>query len=379
MILQRCQDKHCRNIYPLNVRGCPRCHHNPERGKRFLVFKKQLKRKRYFHTLGYSTLAEAETAHAEWIRTITQGPGKPEEAITVQEMADSYLGKLGTEGKTYRSHAKLFLDRLIEFCSERGIIRAVDMDAPLLNKLQTALRGTSASPAYVDRHFAIYRAAWYYQFGRSRPNPVSEISFYHPDNTIVRFLTVDEQRRLIAAAKKLRMRSGSALGGNKSPHFLPEMIIVALQTGMRATNIFNLHTDEVNFETGQITVTQKRDLTLIVEMNSIVRKTLKRIRPAAGGFFFENPRTGKPFKDISDAWEKVKAEAKITRPFRFHDLRHTFGTTLGEIADPRTTMEAMGHRSINTTMKYWHVRRERLRESLEELADRTQPKRNRRS
>ncbi len=42
------------------------------------------------------------------------------------------------------------------------------------------------------------------------------------------------------------------------------------------------------------------------------------------------------------------------RKLRFHDLRHTFGTTMIGRADIRRVQEWMGHSDIQTTMKYLH-------------------------
>ncbi len=42
------------------------------------------------------------------------------------------------------------------------------------------------------------------------------------------------------------------------------------------------------------------------------------------------------------------------RPLRFHDLRHTFGTTVIAHADIRRVQEWMGHADIQTTMRYLH-------------------------
>jgi integrase len=42
------------------------------------------------------------------------------------------------------------------------------------------------------------------------------------------------------------------------------------------------------------------------------------------------------------------------RPLRFHDLRHTFGTTMIRKADIVRVQEWMGHADIETTRKYLH-------------------------
>ncbi len=53
--------------------------------------------------------------------------------------------------------------------------------------------------------------------------------------------------------------------------------------------------------------------------------------------------------------EEGRAVATIPVRFRFHDLRHTFGTRLGMAGtDLKTIMEIMGHRTTRVAMRYQH-------------------------
>jgi len=65
----------------------------------------------------------------------------------------------------------------------------------------------------------------------------------------------------------------------------------------------------------------------------------------------KKPTTGAAKKSFSAACR----EASIT-DFRFHDLRHTFGTRLADTGvDVVKIKELMGHASIVTTMRYIHA------------------------
>ena len=44
------------------------------------------------------------------------------------------------------------------------------------------------------------------------------------------------------------------------------------------------------------------------------------------------------------------------RPLRFHDLRHTFGSTAIRVADPREVQEWLGHADFTTTQIYMHYK-----------------------
>jgi len=70
---------------------------------------------------------------------------------------------------------------------------------------------------------------------------------------------------------------------------------------------------------------------------------------------YENavPETERPaMEDIKSAWTFIREKADMTN-FRFHDLRHDFGTQSAKAkVDVYTLMYAMGHQRIETTMLY---------------------------
>jgi len=59
--------------------------------------------------------------------------------------------------------------------------------------------------------------------------------------------------------------------------------------------------------------------------------------------------------------------AKI-KDFHFHDLRHTFGSHMVmQGIDLRTVQQIMGHRDIQTTMRYAHLSPEYVHEAIGRL------------
>jgi hypothetical protein len=69
--------------------------------------------------------------------------------------------------------------------------------------------------------------------------------------------------------------------------------------------------------------------------------------------FYE--KNGKPFKDVKTSFHNALERAKLV-DVRFHDLRRTFGTMCAmKNVPPKTLQKWMGHKSIETTMKYYVV------------------------
>ncbi len=74
-------------------------------------------------------------------------------------------------------------------------------------------------------------------------------------------------------------------------------------------------------------------------------------------FVFASPVTRRPpsRSGVIERYQKALATAGIRDGFRFHDLRHTFGTTMAAAGEPVTTIQAwMGHSDLKTTQRYLH-------------------------
>src|SRR5690349_9056702 len=92
-------------------------------------------------------------------------------------------------------------------------------------------------------------------------------------------------------------------------------------------------------------------------MEPIVRTALLTLRETSGDaeYVFVNPDTGTRYTDVKKSFSAACRKAGIT-DFRFHDLRHTFGTRLADAGvDVVKIKELMGHASIVTTMRYIHA------------------------
>ena len=92
-------------------------------------------------------------------------------------------------------------------------------------------------------------------------------------------------------------------------------------------------------------------------MEPIVRAALLKLGETSGDaeYVFVNPDTGTRYADVKKSFSAACREASII-DFRFHDLRHTFGTRLADAGvDVVKIKELMGHASIVTTIRYIHA------------------------
>jgi integrase len=130
--------------------------------------------------------------------------------------------------------------------------------------------------------------------------------------------------------------------------------MVAVHTGMRLNNVLRLHISELDFTNRWIRVRQKNNLPLEIPMNHELYNVLIKIEPHESGFLFVNPVTGKPYTRFYVTWKSIKQEAGITKPFRVHDLRHSFAIKAGRAGiDLRIIQRLLGHSSPDITIRHY--------------------------
>ena len=72
-------------------------------------------------------------------------------------------------------------------------------------------------------------------------------------------------------------------------------------------------------------------------------------------YLFENPKTGKPFRDFKTGFNRACADAGI-EGLSWRDLRATFATRLGEAGYNAFEIAALlGHSDVKTTQRYVRV------------------------
>jgi integrase len=151
---------------------------------------------------------------------------------------------------------------------------------------------------------------------------------------------------------------------NRTNHRLRLLVLIAVSTGMRASEIFGLAWSDVFYGEGLLAVRAKlkggkmRYVPLCPELAFELRRypvTIgeDRILPPKKGAKGERQRVEGSFEDLLN-------RARI-RDFRFHDLRHTFaswymmnGGDLYELA------KILGHSNIKMTERYAKLGRQHI-------------------
>lgn len=207
------------------------------------------------------------------------------------------------------------------------------------------------SPASVNREFELLSRilTMAVDFGLMRSNPCGKVRKLRLDNKRTRYLTIEEEQRLLFVCDGQRSH-------------LKQLVILALNTGMRRGELLHLEAADVDVSRSQIYVRNtKSGKDRAVPINQAARgvfEKLLQLKPA--GRIFE-------IESFKSSWRSACRDAEIS-DLRFHDLRHTFATRLADAgADAFTIAALLGHSGIVMASRYTHATDQGKREAVTAL------------
>jgi integrase len=281
----------------------------------------------------------------------------------------TYLSWSKTNKRSWR-HDEFRSQPLIQAMGQRRLdeIGVIQIERYKQDRLkQKSKRGTLMSPASINRELELLSGVFTYALACKIlvPNPCQNVKRLDEDNDRNRYLSDDEEKRLMAQLVDRRA------------HLLP-IVKLALLTLMRKREILHLRWANVDFARGVILVMNSRrertkgKRSRIIPLNSEAKDILLALQKASGEseYVFPNPVTGKSYTDIKTAFTSACADAKV-EDFWFHDLKRTGATRLGEAgADAFYIQYLCGHSDVKTSQIYTVATNEGLRRAVETLANR---------
>ena len=189
-------------------------------------------------------------------------------------------------------------------------------------------------------------------------NPVSKVSKEREDNERDRWLSYDEETKLLGECSD----------------WLRDITNFGLHTGLRQDELLSLEWSRVDFSRKTILIRKtKNGKPKTLPLNRVALDILKeksKVRSVKNDLVFLS-RSGTKInrRYLWGTFKKALERAGI-EDFTFHDLRHTFATRLvqkGE--DIYKVAKLMGHKDIRMTQRYAHHSSESLRSGVEVLVN----------
>ena len=276
---------------------------------------------------------------------------KKPKAITLRTSITRHLA-----GSTNRSldAEKLFGKFWIAMWGNRLL---TDISSDECRQVQAQLKAQGKwKPATINRYFAFLRHVLMVAMkdGHLPRNPVSNVKFF-PEAHRVRFFTDEEIRSLHGLVDSENWK----------------VVAFALETGLRRAEQFQLRWEHISFESRTLTIPmpkggKTRHVPLSHEAVTMLRTLdtfLKSPWVFAGIRKPLQPMDSRAF--LRRVYEPALRKAGI-QDASWHTLRHTTASRLVMAGVPLPTVkEVLGHRNIQTTLRYAHLAPSHIQAAME--------------
>jgi integrase len=303
-----------------------------------------------------------------------------EREYTFNELGEEYLAWSKGRQRSYNA-SKKYIVRLLMKRFEGYYLD--EFSNKLIEQLQSEYLNNDYSINYINKVTSVLKHMLQkaYEWEMIDEHLIRKIKKAKPlkgENKRLRYLSLAECEALIDACE---------------PHLKP-IVVTALNTGMRKSEILNLKWDQIDLRHGFILLdVTKNGERREIPINKTLRATLKGLtRRLDVPYVFFNPLTGKPYhKDLRRSFKTALKKATIEKceecdfqqaktkdstlqiqkcplcggkittqkgieDFKFHDLRHTFASHLVMAGvDIKTVQELLGHKTLTMTLRYAHL------------------------
>lgn len=274
---------------------------------------------------------------------------------TFTELMDRYerehvLRKLRHRG------VKGYMNNLRAFFGDRTL---ADITPKLIVAYKNKRYEDGKAPATINRELANLKKAFNLalrEWEWCHQNPVTRVSMEKENNKRDRWLSEEEESRLLTACAP----------------WLHDLVTFALHTGMRMGEILELTWRGVDFTRRTVMVLRsKNGERRTIPVNETVLRVLKekaKVRSLASDLVFcSKAFTPMESGHLRRSFRLALSKAKIEE-FHFHDLRYTFATRLVQWGiDLYKVQQLLGHKSPIMTQRYAHHYPESLRDGVEIL------------
>ncbi len=306
---------------------------------------------------------QAEEVHRRMELEIAEGKWnlQKSEDITFSDLIEEYL-KYAMTGKaesTYEIDQYRINAHLLPYFGD-ALLR--DITVQMVDKYKAMRIKDGASAHTINNELSnlshIFKMA--IRWGYIDKNVVSLVDKMKLVRRTPRFLNQEEIDKLIKAA------SGS--------HIQP-IIITAIHTGMRKSELLNLRWTDIDFDQEIVTIQSKKDWHTknykprVLKMTPVLNKALGQHRELqeSQGYLSEHVFTyeGRRIKWGVDIGLKAITKKAGLDNVTLHTLRHTFASQLVMVGVPlRYVQELMGHQSFETTLQYAHLSEEHVKSQV---------------
>ncbi|MBA7684825.1 Tyrosine recombinase XerC [subsurface metagenome] len=251
------------------------------------------------------------------------------------------------------------LRKIQDFFQGLEIVYLEDITPYHLERLKAEFKGRGLSKTTVNMYLQILRGMFYKAIDwevYNKPNPLKKVRFFKRE-TPVQALSKEGMSKVLKAARIISDSPRSQV-----QRLFYDLVIFALNTGMRKSEILNLKWQDIKDD--ELSVKGKGDKRRTVPLNRAALEIIGS-QPMRSEWVFDILNRHQP----NVLWRAVERIRKMTgTDFHFHLLRHAFTTSLVERGvDFITIQELLGHSRLTMSLIYSHTDSERKKKAVEKL------------
>ncbi|MFQ5859235.1 MAG: tyrosine-type recombinase/integrase [Anaerolineae bacterium] len=253
-------------------------------------------------------------------------------------------GQKRSDRETDRRNLNLFLSTLpAERRPDLALVSHHDVEAFIEGQQDRGL-----APSTVNRRLSTARSFFFWLQSQGQyegANPVWKDHYLQLPDPLPRALHSQDVQALLATIDDVMDRA---------------LFLVLLRTGIRVGEALALTVADVDLDQASLVIAQggKNSRGRMVYLAQDVHQALAdwlaaRHEMPVSRLFFTWRSHSLSGRTVSTRFHRYREQAGISRPYRVHDLRHTFATQLLNAGVPITTLqELMGHVTIRVTQRY---------------------------
>jgi integrase len=289
-------------------------------------------------------------------------------AMTLAQFWDEYYLDHAATNKSLNSvqtEKSYYKNWINPHLGEKQLVSIAPLD---LERIKKGMLDTGRAPRSVQYCLAIIRQIFKYAntmgLFQGEP-PTAKVKTPKFDNKRLRFLSQDEAATLLKALAEKSQQ-------------LHDIALLSLHCGLRASEIFRLTWDCVDFERETLTLKNTKSVrSRIAYMTPDIKDMLKAQREkSTTNHIFVDRWHKRQIKEVSNVFFNVVASLGLNNNVEdprdrvcFHTLRHTFASWLVQGGtDLYTVKELMGHSTLAMTERYSHLGPNNMRTAVKGLA-----------
>ena len=330
-----------------------------------------------WRSTGETNKRRAEQVMLAWIRELEKAEKVQTRGIGFEEAFKEYLSFKQVRSSTMRDYKQTFEAVFTPTFGEQLVseIEPKDVDRFLKtwHKRKKVLSARTRQK-YLTELRAFFRWAKRNSYCAKDPTEGARIGRVAKRHGVA--LTPEEAHKLLKACRDPIVTEVTYSNRAKAeqeydpPKHLELAVLIALHTGLRRGNVVRLRWGQIDLDKGRLKIPPEQMKGNHEFVTAIHPELSEELRRRLKGRRKINPKRlvlGRRLAEITKSFKSALERAGLSKEVRWHDLRHTFATWVGQRATFVVYRALLGHSPGSVSERYFHPPFDEIKRVIETL------------